>query len=143
MMLMAGLTQGEGNNLKNNMKRIYGSNCKGLLDNSICCFFTIFTKYLLAIIIIKNTKINNNRRHLLHPNTSCKLLYVRKHCEVLLKPFHNLTLCTEIKKKKPGTRKITTLDVCIIIALIVTIMHLCDSTPYHVNDPYCFLLKNE
>lgn len=123
---------------KNNIKRICGSNCKGLSDNYICCFFTIanafvslhvfvlglyilrlicsflvficyteayhcaipsaicavtmltdeyfsslkslFIKYLLAIIIIKNTKINNNRRHLvknrniLHPSTSYKLL---------------------------------------------------------------------
>lgn len=151
---------------QNNKKRIYGS--KGLLDNSICCFFTIanafvslhvfvlgfymimrlicsclvficytegyhcavpsaicavtmltdeyfsslkslFIKYLLAIIIIKNTKINNNsrhlvkNRHLLHPSTSRKLLYVRKCREVPLKPFHYLTPCTEIQKKIPCT----------------------------------------
>lgn len=85
-------------------------------------------------------------RHLLHPSTLCKLLHVRKCREVSLKPLHNLTPCTEIQKKNSfvlRTRKITTLDVWIIIALIVTVMHLCDSMPYYVNDPYCLFLKNE
>lgn len=90
----------------------YTEGCHCAVPSAICAVTMItdeyfsslkspFFKYLLAIIIIKNSKINNNKRllvknrHRLHPSTSCKLLYVRKCREVPHKPFHTLKIpCT-------------------------------------------------